>query len=455
LRRRGRTTPAAWRALVAVAITFVGTTGLGLGIETARTSGAPRLAARVMPADAVPDADARDDLRPGRRRPASLATASSPTPFETLTSARHPDGFTPTALVQVLAFQDVISATTLYADTLGLTGSRHADGRPIDVLRPGNRIPVSVAAIEPSGFIAVAGPSHPDAHVLRELGPGEIILSATSAQLRRAQPGDRIDLLGLEDLVVSGIVADDLARGSELLVHIAHAGALGMQDRASLVLRHLVRDDADVEQLRAALVALDEEADIRVWSGGHRVPLVLTMTELKLRFGEFSYRFVPNQREVVIDPTYVAANIVTQRVPILGNVSCHRAIMDDLRAALDAVVAAGLAEHVVPRAYGGCFMPRRIATGRPTLSRHSWGIAIDLNVDFRLPGAGPVPPDEFIAIFADHGFRWGGDFTTPDNHHYEWVGHDLARQRPSVPAARTAVVAASPRATDGSREAGP
>ena len=70
----------------------------------------------------------------------------------------------------------------------------------------------------------------------------------------------------------------------------------------------------------------------------------------------------------------------------------------------------------------GCFHPRRIAYGRENLSRHAWGIAIDLNVDFSQPGAGPVPPQEFIEIWGRHGFRWGGDFTTPDNHHFEWVG---------------------------------
>lgn len=435
LRDRIRTTPPVGRAVLAVAIAFVGTAGLGLGLEIARTSEPTWLAGMVASEAAASDAITGIDRRPGRRRQGPLATASSSTPVVTLTSARHPDGFTPTSIMQVLSFDGVVTATTLFSDTLGLVGSRHADGQPIDLLRPNHRIPVSVAAIEPSGFVAVAGPSHPDADLLRALAPGEVILSATSARLRRAQAGDRLDLLGLEDLIVAGIVADDLARGSEMLVHIGHAVALGMEDRAALVLRHLVHDDSDVEQLRAALVALDEEADIRVWSGGHRVPLVLTLAELKLRFGEFSYRFVPNQREVVMDPTYVAANIVTERVPILGNVSCHRAIMEDLRAALEAVVAAGLAEHIAPRAYGGCFMPRRIATGRPTLSRHSWGIAIDLNVDFRLPGAGAVPPDEFIAIFAEHGFRWGGDFTTPDNHHYEWVGPELARQRPNAPAA--------------------
>lgn len=27
-----------------------------------------------------------------------------------------------------------------------------------------------------------------------------------------------------------------------------------------------------------------------------------------------------------------------------------------------------------------------------------------------------------LAAFEEHGFRWGGDFLTPDNHHLEWVG---------------------------------
>jgi len=438
--RRSGSTFVVVRALVAATITLVGTAGLGIALDVMRTT----VATDATGVTAMTNARAEQNARIGRIRTdgsASALRASADVVMrEALTSVRHPDGFTPAALLQVLAFDQVVTATTLSADTLGLTGSRHADGRPIDLLRPGHRIPVSVAAIEPAGFVAVLGPSHPDADILRALAPGEVVLSTTSAQLRRAQPGDLIDLVGLEGLVVAGVIADDLARGSELLVHIEHASALDMQGNGTVVLRHLVRDDSDVDALRDALVALDEEADIRVWSGGRRVPLVLPLTEIKLRFGEFSYRLIPNQREVAIDPAYAATNIVTERVPILGNVSCHRAIMGDLRAALEAVVAAGLAEHVAPRAYGGCFMPRRIATGRPTLSRHSWGIAIDLNVDFRLPGAGPIPPDEFIAILAEHGFRWGGDFTTPDNHHYEWVGPELARQRPIAPAPAPAVV---------------
>lgn len=34
-----------------------------------------------------------------------------------------------------------------------------------------------------------------------------------------------------------------------------------------------------------------------------------------------------------------------------------------------------------------------------------------------------------IEIFGRHGFRWGGDFTTPDNHHWEWVGVRATERR--------------------------
>jgi len=138
---------------------------------------------------------------------------------------------------------------------------------------------------------------------------------------------------------------------------------------------------------------------------------------------------------VDVDAAFIAEHIVVERMPGLGNVRCHRMIMDDLRAALDEAIAAGFEDWLRRPGYGGCFHARRIAVGRDNLSRHSWGIAVDLNVDFSQPGLGPVPPDAFIAIMGRHGFRWGGDFATPDNHHFEWVG-EIAQVRPvrgSVP----------------------
>lgn len=60
---------------------------------------------------------------------------------------------------------------------------------------------------------------------------------------------------------------------------------------------------------------------------------------------------------------------------------------------------AGLSASIDPAAYAGCFVPRRISEDRARLSRHSWGIAFDINVDLSLPGLGPPPPPE-VAISA-------------------------------------------------------
>ena len=120
---------------------------------------------------------------------------------------------------------------------------------------------------------------------------------------------------------------------------------------------------------------------------------------------------------------------MTAEVPVLGTVRCHRDIVAPLRAAIDDVVAAGRRSELDPSRYGGCFSPRRISQGSSALSHHAWGIAIDVNVDLSLPGLGPPPSPATIESFERQGFRWGGDFLVPDNHHFEWVGAS-ATQRP-------------------------
>ena len=143
----------------------------------------------------------------------------------------------------------------------------------------------------------------------------------------------------------------------------------------------------------AAAVEGDGDGDtVRVWHGGAAGPLVLDTLTVKERFGEFAFRLVLDQREVVVERAWIEANIVDERMPVIGTVRCHRLIMDDLRAAVDDLIAAGHEDWLSPRRYAGCFYPRRIGFGRENLSRHTWGIAIDLNVDFSLPGAGPVAP---------------------------------------------------------------
>ena len=61
------------------------------------------------------------------------------------------------------------------------------------------------------------------------------------------------------------------------------------------------------------------------------------------------------------------------------------------------------------------------------LDRRLDAAGIDINVDFSQPGLGPIPSEGVIAAFERHGFRWGGDYPIPDNHHFELVGGTAAQ----------------------------
>jgi hypothetical protein len=411
-------------SLVGALVVCVVLTGPMVGLTDARSAVGPSREPVVHLLAAETDAaEVRAALR--------AAPQSGPVdPVERITVISAGEGLEGALVTTVADLDGVIATTRVRSATVGLFGSMDAEGVARDVLAPGFRIPVTVTALDPDDYLAThLGLSLEDAARLVLLAPGRVLLSASSAALRGIGAGGTVDLGGVAGLEVVGIVDDRAARGSEFLVHREDADAIGLGSREALLVRH-------TETRAEALASMFEggEDDVRVWQDGEHVRLVLSQVELKARFGEFAFRLVPNQREVDIDRAFIAEHIVIQRMPVLGNVRCHRLVMDDLRAALEEIVDAGLEDWLVPRRFGGCFHPRRIAFGRENLSRHSWGIAIDLNVDFSLPGSGPVPPDAFIAIMGRHGFRWGGDFTSPDNHHFEWVG-EAAQHRPVRPRA--------------------
>lgn len=60
-----------------------------------------------------------------------------------------------------------------------------------------------------------------------------------------------------------------------------------------------------------------------------------------------------------------------------------------------------------------------------TPSNHSFGTALDINSDFNPQGRKPPAVGqrgsvrELVPIFEKHGFRWGGQFSTPDGMHFE------------------------------------
>lgn len=141
---------------------------------------------------------------------------------------------------------------------------------------------------------------------------------------------------------------------------------------------------------------------------------------LSQRIGGYSYRWF-DDGHIEPDPAWVRANIRTEAVPILGQVTCHRLVISQLRAALTEIQREGLAPLIRPDEYAGCYNPRFIDRdpSRP-LSLHAFGIAFDLNTRTNALGtAGDMDP-RIVAIMQRWGFAWGGYWTSrPDPMHFE------------------------------------
>lgn len=133
--------------------------------------------------------------------------------------------------------------------------------------------------------------------------------------------------------------------------------------------------------------------------------------------GVFRYTVLSGGK-IAPDPAWVRTHIATEQVPILGAVTCNKAMLPQLRAALQEVVESDLADEIHPEEYAGCYYPRFIA-GSSKLSNHAFGLAVDLNV----PGNGRGTAGEIhrgvVAIFEKWGFAWGGRWSYTDPMHFE------------------------------------
>ena len=143
---------------------------------------------------------------------------------------------------------------------------------------------------------------------------------------------------------------------------------------------------------------------------------VLPTALVKEMFGDFQIK----ERDgvwITTEPEWREENIQNKRMPILGITRCHRLMWEPLEGALNQILEEGLAEYLIIEEWkssGGCYAPRRInrfdAGG--SISRHAWGIAIDINTKSGYP-------PRIVEIFNDWGFAWGGTWTSPDEMHFE------------------------------------
>ena len=143
---------------------------------------------------------------------------------------------------------------------------------------------------------------------------------------------------------------------------------------------------------------------------------VLPTALVKEMFGDFQIK----ERDgvwITTEPEWREENIQNKRMPILGITRCHRLMWEPLEGALNQILEEGLEKYLSIeewRSSGGCYAPRRInrfeAGG--SISRHAWGIAIDINTKSGYP-------PRIVEIFNDWGFAWGGTWTSPDEMHFE------------------------------------
>jgi len=146
---------------------------------------------------------------------------------------------------------------------------------------------------------------------------------------------------------------------------------------------------------------------------------VLTGASVSDAVGHFTYTNGPDGT-INPDQGWVNEYIRREQVPILGEVTCNKGMLPQLRWALQEVVTRGLASKIHPDEYAGCYYPRYIGRDPSNgLSLHSWGIADDLNVPGNQRGTVGEMDRQVVAIFKKWGFAWGGDWNYTDPMHFE------------------------------------
>lgn len=151
-------------------------------------------------------------------------------------------------------------------------------------------------------------------------------------------------------------------------------------------------------------------------------------------FGKFSYTPASSDGWIIIDPKWVAANIVSITIPQLAEhrigppkVQFHRLCVQPV---LDLFAAWERAEMLyLLKSWAGSFAPRFQRGSRTRLSNHAWATAFDINAAWNPLHAKPAKLGatgcvrELVPIANSLGWFWGGHWDNPrDGMHFEYTG---------------------------------
>jgi hypothetical protein len=287
--------------------------------------------------------------------------------------------------------------------------------------RPGYPVvPVEAMAVDPDAYAAAAG--RPGAKLVGMLDRGAV-LSRTGAALRHLGRGGHLRLAGGGSLKVSGVVDDELLAGYEVALDrevglrhgLRRAGYLLVQPRGRLGgLEATVRALLRGRQLHFAVAG--DQRFLR--GGGDVLPLGL----VKARFGEFA---LPSLRHGGPDPAWQQRKLVTTRVPLLGRVTCHRAVARDLAGAMADLQRRKLGQLVDAAGFrrdGGCYRPRLLRDGNGELTGHAWGIAVTVALAVDPAQRRPLVDQRLVRAMAGHGFTLAAGLGGAGTADFQWVG---------------------------------
>ena len=246
----------------------------------------------------------------------------------------------------------------------------------------------------------------------------KIVISELTASRYELNVGDYVNLVGLNSEIipieVGKVIKDSKIGWFEGVVNKELGFKLGIYRNIQAIIwdshineNFLVELHKNINYRKVKLTFRENRVN-KNW--------VLPTALVKEMFGDFQIK----ERDgvwITTEPEWREENIQNKRMPILGITRCHRLMWEPLEGALNQILEEGLEEYLSIeewRSSGGCYAPRRInrfdAGG--SISRHAWGIAIDINTKSGYP-------PRVVEIFNDWGFAWGGTWTSPDEMHFE------------------------------------
>ncbi len=415
-----------WWVLLTVA-------GLALGmvaallVDTGRSSSSATGESDPSAADPVPSPTTPiPTVPPEAAESAAPVTATVPPVGPTVDGSSPPElliwstnGLVPSLGATLRTMPAVAASTIVRGDDVHLTASWTPDGAVIDHTAPGWYLPLDAFAVDPASYASVVAGGAAVADALAT--PGSAVLGQTSATLRRATVGSRLQIGDRDLLTVTAIVPDADVAAAELVVSYDTGVQLGITTERAALVRY-TGDRVDLE--RAVTRSMPKGTPTRFRSPGETTYLrhgdaVLPQSLVKQRFGEFAVHPLDGT-QLELDPAWVSANIVVATLPVLGRTQCNRQIVPMVQGALQELADAGLTNLVDPAQFGGCYNPRLIGPGLG-ISRHTWGIALDVNVAANpLGGSGRQDP-RLVEIMRRWGLAWGGDWLRPDPMHFEYL----------------------------------